>query len=306
MNLKTELQISQKEITAVSKQAEENESQRVAKIDELKQIIEKLDAANRNLSTVNEELTNQQSHNKINIESYQQSTNYKSEIEELIKCKDILNGRVTDLTCETEKLRKDLEKAKHENVSLADENIDLATEIEKVRKECSANDDSNRVAISSLKTEVDRLVAINSENHLRIEELQKANDTKSTDSSASDNCAKLEADLQIVQSDLQAKMKDCVQAQETQIKLVNDNKILSAKLTKHREMTAMQEAEWQKERIEQEERFNNRIKENRFELEGKLIKMKEKMVSSILIACHIIVSLLCRFVVVLFSKKLSS
>lgn len=273
--------MNQEEIAAISKKAEENEMERAAKIQQLKQVIHKMDVENQSLSSANEELSQQVSRNKIHVESYQQSTDYKAEIEELLKNKETLSLRVNDLTCETEKLRKDLETARQENVSLTDENIDLATEIEKIRKEYSMTDESNRVEINSLKSEVNRLVASNAENHQRIEELQKACDAKSTDTNTNENYAKLETDLKVSMSDLQSKIQECQQAQELHNQLVNDNRILSAKLTKHREVTSQQEKEWQKERMVLEERSDNLIKENRFELEGKLIKMKEKMVSSI-------------------------
>lgn len=240
-----------------------------------------MDRENKNLSTAKQELlTNQLSRNKVNEESYQKSIDYKTEIEELIKNRELLNVRVNDLTSETEKLRKDLETARCENVSLTDENIDLATEIEKVRKEYSVSDESNRVEIDTLKSEVNRLVATNSENHHRIEELQKAYDTKANDISTNNAHKKLEADLIVALTDLESKIQECQQAQEIHKQLVNDNRILSAKLTKHREMTNVREEEWEKERQALMERSDNLIKENRFELEGKLIKMKEKMVSS--------------------------
>lgn len=241
-----------------------------------------MNAENQSLSATNQQLS--QHHSKVESDAHQKSTDFKAEIEELAKSKESLTLRLNDLNNETESLRKDLEKARAENVSLTDENIDLATEIEKVRRAYSECDETNRSEINSLKLEIDRLVATNSENHQRIEELkQQSSETKSMDDlRTSDEYKKLEADLKITCADLQSKIEECRQAQEIHVQLVNDNRILSAKLTKHRELSAQQEEEWQKERLALAEGSENACKEIRFELEGKLIKMKERMVSAIL------------------------
>lgn len=268
--------MNQEEVVTVSKKVEENEILHAAKIEELQQVIAKLNAEKTSLSN---ELTSQLSQKKIVSESYQQSIDYKTEIEELIKSKDVLSLRCNDFMCETENLKHDLEKAKREIVSLADKNVDLATEIEKVRKDYAASADTNREKIESQKSEIDQLVATNSKNHQRIEELQKECDAKSKDTCSKDKYMKLEADLQIALSDLESKMQECREAQEANKQCMTDNRILSAKLTKLRELSAAQEERWQAERLQLEKRSDNLIKENRFELEAKLIKMKEKMVS---------------------------
>ncbi|KAG4067391.1 hypothetical protein HA402_015827 [Bradysia odoriphaga] len=254
-----------------------NLSKADAKIEELKLSITELTVQNESLSVANTELSRQLSHNKIEFESYQRSTDYKAEIEALVHSKETLIVQVNDLTSETKKLAEDLEKARRENVSLTDENIDLATEIEKVRTEYADSEASNRDKINSLKSELNQLETSNSINHRRIDELQKSVEAKSNDSSAKDKCAKLEADLNVALADLETKIQECRQGQEIHAQLVHDNKILSAKLTQHRKMAAEQEEAWLKERTELMEQREKSCTEIRFELEGKLSKMKERM-----------------------------
>lgn len=249
--------------------AEEREVQQLAEINHLKETIEKFDAENTCITTSNESLTKQVLRLQITNESYQQSSDYKTGIQEFIKDKEALTLRVDDLMSEMEKMRVDLEKTKSENIGLCDENVDLATEIEKVRKEYLdeienvrkeylAREESKKEEIHSLQFEIKNLMTSNCTNNESV---------------------KLEADLKIALTDLELKMVECQQAEESLVQINNDNKILSAKLTKHREVTLRKEEDWNKEKVSLMQLADNKIKENRLELEMKLQKMKEKMVS---------------------------
>ncbi|KAJ6638168.1 hypothetical protein Bhyg_10901 [Pseudolycoriella hygida] len=270
------LQRSLEELTIVTSKAKEEKIQRVAEIEHLKQTIEKLNADKVCVLSTNDKIVEEA---KRTSEAYQQSANYKTEIEELIKNKETLSARVNKLSCETEVLKQDLEKAKRENACLTDENMDLATEIEKIRKDYSTCNESQKLEINSMKFEIERLVASNSENQRRYDELQKAFDVNSKGVTR-DEHAKVKADLTVALADLESKIQECKRyedALEAQKQIGKDNFILSAKLTKQRELCAQLKEQWQKEKAELLERNEESVKETRFEYEGKLNKMKERM-----------------------------
>lgn len=79
--------------------------------------------------------------------------------------------------------------------------------------------------------------------------------------------------------------------------LINDNNILQAKLGKHRQLSEAKDLEQKGEiaklqKVIEENKLEeyNKIKEQRFEYEGKLEKMKEKMVSTLQLIFHFLFS----------------
>lgn len=277
--LKLKLKISEEQMSTAAMETEELKRKHLAEIKNLNQAIENFDIESKRLVQSNECQQNVAPLTNENISLInQEAVDFKAEIKNLTKNKETLDLRLNDLMSEIEQMRGDLEKAKSENMSLADDNIDLATEIEKVRTEYLASEEVKQEEINSLQLEIKRLNATISENANRYEELQRMFNAMPKDTRTNEY-VKLEADLKIALSDLESKILECEQAKEREKQMTNDIKILSAKLTKHRETSLRKEGEWEIEKASLMESADRKIKENRLELEGKLEKMKAKMVS---------------------------
>lgn len=180
------------------------------------------------------------------------------------KCRAALERKLFDAKEENDRLTDASSKLNLKVVQLDAECANLSGEVETARQESQT---SKKIA-EDLQIKWKRLEVEIRENQQKSAQLEAEVKQLTVNN---------EREQQATQSSLKQKYEALCQTEKDLSKAVA---ILQAKLIKHRENSVQQEKEWKLEREKIMTENNERVKEVRIEMEGKLEKMKAKMVSN--------------------------